>query len=109
MNPIKWKDSAGQQQYGQQFDYHDLTPTAASRGLRCGALVPLDDPRCKELRGARGGYHVGKSVALDLDSEEACRPPHIEPIMRSDPVAAATIEVLDRGPAIKGTISVARV
>jgi hypothetical protein len=35
--------------------------------------------------------------------------PHIEPIMRSEPVAAATIEVLDRGPAIKGTISVARV
>jgi hypothetical protein len=109
MRPIKWKDSAGRQQYGQQFDHHDLTATAASRGLRCGALVPLDDPRCKELRGARGGYHVGKSEALDLDSEEACRPPHIEPIMRGGPVAAANIMVLDRGPAIKGTISVGRV
>ncbi len=109
MKPIKWKDSAGQQQYGQQFDHHDLTATAASRGLRCGALVPLDDRRCKELRGARGGYHVGKGAALDLDSEEACRPPHIEPIIRSDPVAAANIAVVDRGPAIKGTILVARV
>lgn len=109
IRPVKWKDSTGLQQFGQEFDYHDVTPGAASRGLRCGALVPLDDPRCKELRTARAGYHVGKNFAIDLDDEDACRPSHIEPIMRSDLLAAANITILDRGPAIKGTIAVARV
>jgi hypothetical protein len=111
MRPIKWKDAEGRQQYGQQFEDHDLTPAAAANGQRCGAVEALHDPRRKELRGARGGHHVNKNAIdlLDLDSEEACRPPHIQPVLRSEPVAAANITVLDCGPAIMGTISVARV
>lgn len=107
MKAIKWTDGLGVKQYGQAFADHDVPLAAASRGLRCGALIPLDDPRCKKLRGARAGYHVGKHAALDLDDDAACRPSHIEPIMRSDPIAEANF-IVTEGPTITGVISVAR-
>ena len=94
MKSITWKDAAGPQQYGQIYDYHRVTPEAALRGLRCGALIPIDDPRCKKLVGTHAGYHIGKHTAIDLDDEQACRPSHIEPITRSE----ANFTPLDRGP-----------
>ena len=108
MRVVKFKDSAGVQHYCQQHEDVDLPLEAASRGLRCGALISLDDPRRKELRGVRGGVPIVKHAALDLDDEIAGRPSHIEPIMRSDPVAQANFTVTE-GPSIMGTIQVARV
>lgn len=111
MRPITWKDSVGRRQYGQQFEDHDVTPAAATRGLSCGALVQLHDPRRKDLRGSRGGQHVNKSAVdlLDLDDEEACRPSHVQPVMRSDPLATANIVEIDRGPERKIAFPVSRI
>lgn len=109
MKTVRWLDADGVPQLADQYSDVDLTPVAASNGSRCNAVVPIDDLRCRDLRGVHGGRHANPHLALDLDDETACRPPHIEPVMRSDPVAAANIAVVNRGPAIKGTISVARV
>jgi len=98
LRSVKWKDAAGRQCHGLQFTDVDLTPAAAQRGLRCGAVVPLTDPRRRELKGARGGVHVNQNAIdiVDLDSEEATRPLHIDPIMASDPLASADFRVIDR-------------
>jgi hypothetical protein len=42
--------------------------------------------------------------AIDLDDAEACRPPHIEPVMRSDPVSQAANFEVTVGPTITGVI-----
>jgi hypothetical protein len=102
LRSIKWRDANGRQRYGLQYEDHDLTPAAAQRGLGIGAVVALNDPRRKQLLGSRGGHHVDPNSRdlLDLDDEEATRPPHIAPVLASDPVlAAANFTPLDRGPA----------
>jgi len=97
LRSVKWRDANGRQRYGLQYEDHDLTPAAAQRGLRIGAVVALDDPRRRELKGARGGVHVNPSAVdlLDLDDEEATRPPHVAPVMASDPLASADFRVID--------------
>jgi hypothetical protein len=102
LRSVKWRDADGRQRYGLQYEDHDLTPAAAQRGLGIGAVVALNDPRRKQLLGSRGGHHVDPNSRdlLDLDDEEATRPPHIAPVLASDPVlAAANFTPLDRGPA----------
>jgi hypothetical protein len=98
LRSIKWKDTEGRQRHGLQFQDVDLPPATAQRGLRCGAVVPLTDPRRRELKGVRGGVHVNPNAVdlLDLDDEAVTRPPHVDPIMASDPVREANITVLDR-------------
>ena len=63
--------------------------------------MALNDPRRKQLLGSRGGHHVDPNSRdlLDLDDEEATRPPHIAPVMASDPIASADFTVIDCGPA----------
>jgi hypothetical protein len=101
LRSIKWRDDAEgrQQRYGLQYQDHDLPIAAAMRGLRIGAVVPLTDPRRKQLLGSRGGHHVNPNAVdiLDLDDEAATRPPHLQPILASDPVAQANITPFDRG------------
>ena len=46
---IRWRDVQGVSQVADQFVDADLTPSAASRGLRCGAVTRVDDPRRREL------------------------------------------------------------
>jgi hypothetical protein len=104
MRVVRWVDAKGVQRIGDQYTDVDLTPAAAARGLRCNAVTNLNDPRRRDLLNANGGRHPNPKHALDLDSEEACRPAHIQPVMASD----AGLTVIDRGPAITGTISVAR-
>jgi hypothetical protein len=98
LRAIKWRDANGRQRHGLQFEDHELTPAAAQRGLRIGAVVPLTDPRRKQLLGSRGGHHVDPNSRdlLDLDDEEATRPPHIAPVLPSDPLASADFRVIDR-------------
>jgi hypothetical protein len=88
MRVVRWVDAQGVQQVADQYTDVDLTPGAASRGLRCAAVVPLDDPRCNGLRGLHGGRHPNPQNALDLDDEAACRPAHIDPVRSSDPTAS---------------------
>jgi hypothetical protein len=110
LRSVKWTDSNGEQRYGLQYEDADLTPAAAQRGLHIGAVVPLDDPRRKQLRGSRGGQHVNPSAVdlLDLDDEQATRPSHIAPVMASDPLASANFQVIDRGAARTLKIEVPR-
>jgi hypothetical protein len=100
MRAVKWKDAEGRQCFGQQFEDVDLTPAAASRGLRCAAVVLINDERRQRLHGARGGRHVNQNALdlIDLDCEQATRPAHIDPIMASsDPVLrAANFREVDR-------------
>jgi hypothetical protein len=98
LRSVKWRDANGRQRYGLQYQDHDLTPAAAQRGLRIGAVVALNDPRRKQLLGSRGGIHLDPNAVdiTDLDDEEATRPPHIDPIMASDPLASADFRVIDR-------------
>jgi len=112
MRVVRWIDGQGVQRVGDQYTNVDLTPSAATRGLRCAAVVPLDDPRCNGLRGLHGGRHPNPQNALDLDDEAACRPAHISPVIVSDPgacieptrvqvdpVTGVEFTEYDRGPA----------
>ena len=47
---------------------------------------------------ARGGVHVNPNAVdlLDLDDEEATRPPHINPVMASDQLRTGNFTLLDR-------------
>src|SRR5262249_56048571 len=94
----KGRERGGGKGLGLQFEGAVLPPAAAQRGLRMGALVPLDDPRRSQLRGARGGHHVDPNAPdlLDLDDEAATRPQYIAPLMASDPLASANFQVVDR-------------
>ncbi|WP_028165987.1 hypothetical protein [Bradyrhizobium elkanii] len=98
LRAITWRDHEGRQRYAQQYTDADLTPGAAQRGLRIGAVVPLDDHRRKRLHGARGGQHVNPNAIdlLDLDKEAATCLPNIPPAIASDPVASADFRIIDR-------------
>lgn len=74
--------------YAAQFEDFEMPLQYAQRALRCGAAVPMTDPRRRELHGARGGQHANPNALdiVDLDDEEATRSPHIAPILASDPV-----------------------
>jgi hypothetical protein len=88
MRVVRWVDAQGVQRVADQYTDVDLTPSAATRRLRCAAVVPPDDPRCNGLRGLHGGRHPNPKNALDLDDEAACRPAHGSPVTASDPAAS---------------------
>jgi hypothetical protein len=104
MRVVRWVDAKGVEHIADQYSDCDLTPSAAARGERYNIVVRPVDPRCAKLRGLHGGRHPSRKNALDLDSEEACRPAQIQPVMASDP----GLTVIDRGPAVTGTITVVR-
>jgi len=106
---VRWLDASGVQQVADQYVDADLTPSAASNCLRCGAVVPVDDPRRRNLRGAHGGRHPNVHQAFDLDDEVACGQSGQIASGAADVLGEANIAVLDRGPAIKGTVSVGRI
>jgi hypothetical protein len=113
MRVVRWLDAQGVQRLGDQYTSVDLTPAAASRGLRRAAVVPLDDPRCGGLRGLHGGRHPNPKNALDLDDEEACRPAHdlrisvhesghaVAARLLGHPLGGATV---DPGPGFEGRV-----
>jgi hypothetical protein len=111
LRAIRWTDAEGRVRHCQQYEDCDLTPLAAQRGLRVGAVCALDDPRRKTLKGARGGQHVNVNAIdlLDLDAiSDASGARFVRP--ENDPVlAAANIREFDRGiPERKIAIEVAR-
>jgi len=106
---VRWLDAFGVQQLADQYTDADLTPSAANNGLRCGAVVALDDPRRRNLRGAHGGRHPNVHQALDLDDEAACQRPAQINSGAVGVLSDANITVLDRGPPIQGTISMERI
>jgi hypothetical protein len=96
LRQIKWKDTTGRQQYGQQFEDCDLPPATAEKALRCGAVTSLDDDRRKQLRGSRGGHHVNPNTPdlLDLDALEGwsgAQHASFDPVLRG-----ADFRVIDR-------------
>lgn len=82
MRPVRWIAADGTLRVAQKFTDADLTPSAASRGLACGALVPLDSPLRRQHHGTVEG-HGRADNALDLDADEPVHPPSIEPIQHS--------------------------
>jgi len=108
LRPIKWKDHAGRQQYGQQYEDCELPPATAAKALRCGAVVSLDDARRKQFRGSRGGEHVNPNAIdlLDLDALEGWSGARHASF---DPLVSANFVEVTRGPERRGVISVYRI
>lgn len=94
MRTVRWRDAHGAQQVADQYTHADLTPSAASNGRACRAVVEISDPRCAKLRGSHGGRHPNPEYALDLDivSEKSGVP------YQSEAVVEANFTPLDRGP-----------
>jgi hypothetical protein len=98
LRSAKYRDHAGKVRYAAQYEDCEMPVQTAQRALRRSAAVSLDDPRRKQLHGSRGGQHVNQNAVdlLDLDDEQATRPPHIAPVMASDPLASADFRIIDR-------------
>ena len=95
MRAVKWTAADGTQRMAQRYQDADLPPSAASRGLASGALVPLDSPLRKQHHGTWPG-HVRADICTDLDADV--------PAQGSvDPIDAAFTPI-DRGPVIVGRI-----
>jgi hypothetical protein len=76
----------------------ELPVQTAQRALRRDVAVPVTDPRRRDLKGARGGFHPDPRAPdiVDLDDDEATRLAHIEPMVVVDPgLAAANFRVID--------------
>jgi len=85
---VRWVDAHGIEQVADQYTDCNLTLAAAARGKRCHAVTGLNDPRRRELLNAHGGRHPNRAQALDLNDEQATRPPHaahIESVLASGP------------------------
>jgi hypothetical protein len=93
-----FRDHAGVVQYAKQFEDCEMPVEAARRALRRKAAVLVTDPRRRDLKGARGGFHVDPNAAdlIDLDDEDTHNPAYVAPVVASDPVASANIRVIDR-------------
>jgi ABC-type transporter Mla subunit MlaD len=66
--PVRWIAADGATRIGQKFTDVSVTPSAASRGLACGALVALDSPlRRQNYNTVEGNPRA--DLALDLDAE----------------------------------------
>lgn len=68
MRPVKWRDAAGVQRLAQKFTDVSVTQSAASRGVACGALVPMESPLRRANHNTVGG-NPDLALALDLDAE----------------------------------------
>src|SRR5207237_2119270 len=110
LSSVKYRDQvSGQMRQALQYEDCELPVMLAHRALRCNAAVVLSDPRRRELHGARGGQHANPNATdiVDLDSEAATRPPHIDPITASDPVLrTANFREVDRSSEAR-TVSIA--
>jgi hypothetical protein len=80
MRPVRWIAADGTPRVAQKFTDVSVTPSAASRGLACGALVPLDSPLRRQHHGTVEG-HGRADLAFDLDAEPVG--PSTEPIQHS--------------------------
>jgi hypothetical protein len=85
----------------------------AQRGLIEGALVTLDDERRARLRDAHGGHTVNPDAidVLDLDALEGwsgARHESFDPD-KNNVLRAADFRVVDKRPAVSGTLPFARV
>jgi hypothetical protein len=111
LRPIRWTDANGCVRSCLQYEDCDLTPAAAQRGLRIGAVCGLDDPRRKSLKGAHGGRHGnpdGPNIC-DLDAiEDWSGARYIGPDV-NNVAPQVTFTPVDRGPERKMTIPVSRV
>ena len=99
LRPIRWTDAEGRLRHCQQFEDADLTPLAAQRGLRVGAVCTLDDQRRKTLKGARGGHHVNVNAIdlLDLDGiSDASGARFVGPDANDPVLRAARFTPIDR-------------
>jgi len=104
----KYRGGDERMHYCGQYEDAIMPPEVAQKALRCGAAVSITDDRRRHLRGARGGdFNFSAPDVVDLekiDDRSAAR--YVGP---NDPVAAsANFRAMDRGPAITGTITVAR-
>jgi hypothetical protein len=87
MRPVRWIAADGTPRVAQKFTDASLTPSAASRGLACGALVPLDSQLRRQHHGTAEG-HARADLAFDLDAE---------PVHSSAPELHSAFTPINRG------------
>jgi hypothetical protein len=96
LRSARYCDDDGRRRFAGQYEDVLMPVPAAQRALRHGLAVSVVDPRRAQLRGVRGGdFEPNAPDVVDLDDEEAS-PPHIVPIMASDPLASFDFRVIDR-------------
>jgi hypothetical protein len=97
LRSAKFRDHAGVVQYARQFEDCELPSQTAERALRRNVAVPVTDPRRRDLKGARGGFHPDPRAPdiADLDAVDEAKAPDID--AENNPVlAAANFRVIDR-------------
>ena len=69
-----------------QYEDCELPVQTAQRALHRDVAVPVTDPRRRDLKDARGGFHPDPLAPdiVDLDDDEVTRPPNVASVT-SDP------------------------
>jgi hypothetical protein len=99
LRSVKWVDDAGQQRIAGKFEDAEVPVRLVGKALKCGACVPMTDPRRRELHGTQGGFPPRLDTATDLDVDPATQVSS-EPILASSPFT-----VVDRGGPIQMKIA----
>jgi len=87
----KWRAADGTQTFGPQYEDIELPKRLLARASARGAIVRMDDPRRKQLRGVRGGaMRIDAPDVIDLDAEPQ------EP--EAETSASTEFTEIDRGP-----------
>lgn len=96
LRSAKYRDHDGRTRFAGQFEDATMPVPTAQRALRCGAAVPVSDPRRARLRGARGGdFNFSAPDVVDLDAVDEATVPGI--VTDSNPaLAAVNFRVVDR-------------
>jgi hypothetical protein len=82
LRSVKWIDDAGQQRIAGKFEDAEVPVRLVGKALKCGACVPITDPRRRELHGTQGGFAPRLDTATDLDVDPATHSSS-EPIQHS--------------------------
>jgi hypothetical protein len=81
LRSVRWRDAAGKQRLGTQFNDVELPVRLIGKGLKTGAVVPVTDERRRQYR-TQGGAPPRVENALDLD-EPSEQPNTTEAIQHS--------------------------
>ncbi|WP_461322305.1 hypothetical protein [Bradyrhizobium diazoefficiens] len=100
-----YRDHDGRKRFAGQWEDATMPVTTAQRALRMGVAVLVTDPKRARLRGTRGGdFNPNASDVVNLDKIDE----DISSSGIADVPRVGNFQVIDRGAARTGTISVTR-